>query len=128
MVVMPCHDTFTTLKEFQVQMYTSTSIQYEEEKRALDLWSSVQHKCAIYQVGNLDQPVMGVIFEYFPTLSSRRERSTYRLPNGLNTGIVFTISGKTRRLSGFQIADAPGLPPSDAFFVITTDQASFFNS
>ena len=128
MVVLPCRDTFTSLKEFQVQMYMSTSVQYEEEKRALDLWSSVQHKCAIYQVGSLEQPVLGVRFEWFPTLSSRRERSTYRLPNGLGTKIVFNIGNITYRLSGFQIADAPGLPPSDAFFVITTHQASFFNS
>lgn len=129
MVVMPCHDTFTTLKEFQVQAYTSTSIQYEEEKRALELWSSVEHTCAVYQVGNLDQPVLGVTFEDFPTLSSRRERSTYRLPNGLHTKIIFDIPGSGKcKLSAFQIVDPPGLPPSDAYFVITTHPASWFNS
>lgn len=128
MTVMPCEDTFTTAKEHQVQCLMSTSLQHEEEKQCLQAWSSAPHGCSLFNPGPLSQPVMAVKFSYFPTLSSRLDRGKYCLPNGMHTSIIFTLDKRRYEVFGFLVPDVPGLPASDAFFIITSHDTSAFKS
>ena len=120
--------TFTSVKEFAVELGYSAAAADAESNEALRLWASVSHRGKLFRIAEF--AVLAVTFKPFETLGDTKERVKYRLPRELHSEMSIAGVGRdysTIRCKGYLETEPMGLPYSDAFFVITSRSPRVFD-
>ncbi|KAI7266628.1 hypothetical protein KC343_g4392 [Hortaea werneckii] len=125
MVPMLCEDTFSSIEEWATQWTHFCTVANEEEKRRLELWTTVPHLSMIITVGTFS--VVVVHFNDFPKLSASNQELKFRLPDDSYVEMSYRASqsGELVRLRGFHATgQIGGLPSASAYFVGTNKCAN----
>ncbi|GAB1735355.1 hypothetical protein NU219Hw_g2991t1 [Hortaea werneckii] len=126
MLPMLCENTSSSVEEWAIQWAQYSNIANQEEKRQLELWTTVRHESMIITVGKF--AVVVVYFNnLFPKLSAYGNELHFRLPDDLTVEMVYISSqnGEVVRLNGFHATGTIGaFPSASAYFVVTSKHAN----
>ncbi|KAI7090632.1 hypothetical protein KC356_g1315 [Hortaea werneckii] len=125
MVHLPVADEFATLKEAAAELSMASTITERERKESLRLWANPtsSHKATLYALD--ERPILGIGFGKYDPLQGM---DRFTLPEHLYADITIFLPGTNVGIdfAAFHYPSALGLPPHDAYFVITSVDGSHF--
>lgn len=127
MVPIPVYDTYSSLHEFGVQQSICAIMTDWEGQTELQKLSQGPHKAAVYAVDEL--AVIALNFsEGCRTRINGKPEGKIRLPDELDITATFKVPGMSdaTKFTAYHEARMVGLPPHDAFFIVTSHPLKWF--